>query len=198
MKRGLAPKRGNSYSLRASAGSWMLFCNSYGLTPKGMAHHLVFYRTFGSVRIFCFSSIIIVVLFCVFFSALSSRGAFLFTFPHLLGRPSFLYNFDIAQFRIFHRNFAMPVADVTSSPGRSLSSSVFRDLPKEFYIRAELYRSYIILSSCFVIAFLALQGYRIQKALVLKLATQQSGLKTLSQGNQSELNGIRCASEFRV
>ena len=177
MKRGLAPKRGNSYSLRASAGSWMLFCNSYGLTPKGMAHHLVFYRTFGSVRIFCFSSIIIVVLFCVFFSALSSRGAFLFTFPHLLGRPSFLYNFDIAQFRIFHRNFAMPVADVTSSTGRSLSSSVFRDLPKEFYIRAELYRSYIILSSCFVIAFFSTPRLSDSKSTSFKIGNSTVGFK---------------------
>ena len=49
--------------------------------------------------------------------------SFFVLFPHLLGRPSFLYYFAIAHFRIFHRNFVMPVADVTSSPGRSFSSS---------------------------------------------------------------------------
>ena len=62
----------------ASAGSWMLSCSTSGLSPKGM----VFFRTLGSMRIFCFSYIIIVVMFCVLvFLALSSRGSFFVHFP---------------------------------------------------------------------------------------------------------------------
>ena len=59
----------------------MLFCNNSGHSPKGMAQHLVFFRTFGFVGIFCFSYVIIIDLFCLFvFSTLSPR--FLFFFVH--------------------------------------------------------------------------------------------------------------------
>ena len=90
----------------------------------GTAHSTwSFSEFYDSVNIFRPPYIIIVLFSVFFFLAQSSRGCFvLFIFPHLLGRPSFLYNFAIAHFRIFHRNFVMPVADVTSSPGRSLSS----------------------------------------------------------------------------
>ena len=58
-----------------------------------------------------------------FFARSPRAFFFLSCFLYLLGRPSFFFCFDIAHFEFFIEILVMPVANVTSSPGRRLSSS---------------------------------------------------------------------------
>ena len=90
----------------------------------------------------------------------------------------------------------MLVADVTSSPGRSLSSPAnermlaprgYFAIYKNDFLSERSRTNFTIFFSCLVVALLALQSRPIQKELVLKLATQQSILKILSQVIQFEL-----------
>ena len=144
----------------AYSRSWMLFCNSPGGTPRGMAQHLVFLKPSGlwESSDFCTS----LLSSCSLSSSLLClrvEAFFLFIFPHLLGRPSFLYNFVIAPFRIFHRFFVMLVAGVTSSSGRSLLSPANERMlaPREYFainkkdFTSERYRTDFTLFSCLVL-----------------------------------------------
>ena len=80
---------------------------------SGMFHLWAFSQRDGTFRQFwafltsfhsslCLSSSSLTFFFsCRSFLLCLRVASFLFTFPHLLGRPSFLYNFDIAHFELF-------------------------------------------------------------------------------------------------
>ena len=138
--------------------------------------------------------------FLSLFALFSVLSLFFVQFPAPVRSAIFFAELRCRTFRIFHRNFVMPEADVTSSPGHSLSSSANERMlaPKGY---SEIYTKNLTselnklishyYSFRFVTACLALQSHQIQKALVSRLETLQSALlkkkKNFSLITQSKL-----------